>query len=314
MVPDYHPTWHELKARQQAERDAWLVREIDHNLNPLYDRVGDLGRAFRAALAQTGCREITDAYRRDCVALFTAHLEIDGFANTLIYGDRVFTNEDGHFATALEQTFDSRNHEGTHAIDFNRVAALHATPYNPHTRMILCPRDEILLMELKERNAIARSWLFHEILHGRISALDKDAQEKALQNHAATVLETRMAGAGADVRPLLHYYRDLSLREYEMMVPRRLAQYNGDLRFVALEDEDIACLSDSLGVKSFGGGPLDFLNFRKTPLNAEESTRLVAMERDFNVRAPVPFSQALADAGLDRAGFLALSLRPPKSP
>lgn len=314
MAPDYHPTWHELKARQQAERDAWLLREIDHNLNPLYDRVGDLGRAFRAALARTGCREMTDAYRRDCVAMFTAHLEIDGFSNTLIYGDRVFTNEDGHFATALEQTFDSRNHEGTHAIDFNRVAALHATPYNPHARMILCPRDEMLMMELKERSAIARSWLFHEILHGRISALDGAAQEKALQDCAATVLETRMVGTGADVRPLLHYYRDLSLQEYEIMVPRRLAQYGGDLRFVMLEDEDILSLSDSLGLKTFGAGPSDFARFRSPPLNADEAARLAAMERDFNVGTPVSFSRALADAGLDRDSFLKLSLSVPKTP
>jgi hypothetical protein len=282
----------------------------DYELAPLYDRAGALGRAFLSALSASNVRETIDHTYLVAVARFNAHKEIDGFENTITYGARALGNHDGVFKESLSQIFNSRNHEGTHAIDFNRCAALHLTGFNPHSRFLLLPEDEIRLMEMKERNAMSRAWLLDRVAAGDLPADNPAALQDALYTHAQTVLENTVLTQGS----ALDYYRALALLEYEAMVPKRIRQYGDRAVFVTLSDRDWLEIGRSFSVpgvtlSTFGSGPADLARFNGPPLDSalKDCVRTLYAELPLP-RDPVPFGSALAACGLTRRRFLAQSL------
>lgn len=291
--------WSELTVAQQDERDLWLRGTLSA-FDPLYARLGSLRQAFMDAFYASGCREITDQFMADPVARFRSHLEIDGFQNENIFGDRALRQGD------LARIFATINHERKHAIQFNEVAALHATPFNPKTRIVLAPADELCIMEAKEADAMSWAWLLQQIVDGKISATDPAAQEQALQGHVRHVLETEIINDSTGLTALT-YYRDLALSQYESILAARRQQYGpGGLVFVRLGVDDLAAFGASIGLRSFAG------HFETPPLLHRQSIRLAAMNAINGVLVDRPtLSQALAETGQTQSSFMALSRTPP---
>lgn len=300
MINNGAMPWSELTAAQQDHRDAWLHGVLLPRFDPLYAQLGPLRQAFMAAFHASGCHETTNQFMADPVARFCSHLEIDGFQNENIFGDRALRHGD------LTRIFATINHERKHAIQFNEVAALHATPFNPKTRIVLAPAEELRIMEAKEADAISWAWLVQSIVNGKISATDLTAQQTALQNHARDVLETEIVNDTTGLTALT-YYRDLALSQYESILATRRQQYGpGGLIFVRLGAEDLAAFGASIGLRSFAG------DFQTPPLLHRQSARLAAMNDAHEIPEHLPtLSRILSDMGQTQADFMAESRRPP---
>lgn len=64
--------------------------------------------------------------------------------------------------TTFARLFRGKVHEIVHAAAMGKSPALHASPWNPATNVILCPRDFVRVMLLSERDAYAKeAWLCH---------------------------------------------------------------------------------------------------------------------------------------------------------
>ncbi|MGZ9108930.1 MAG: hypothetical protein ACXW4B_08945 [Micavibrio sp.] len=293
----FRTSWDSVNARQQAERDLWLRDEL-RGLSGLYQRLGNFGSRFLREFAALGCAESIDL-QLSARASFQAHHTTKGFINKIIYSTAVLDD--------VEALFSSRTHEGIHAIQFGRSAAAHATPFNVGTKIMLCPRDAVLLEELKERDAFAKQRLLDKMLtDDRYAASNVTFLENELQDYARTILRTLQWN---DEMTFLDYYRGKAMGEYETrMASRHKAE--GDIVYVRLEPEDILGIGDSLGLHSFGTSPADAMTWQR-PLTAAQETRLDALNRTLGIadeRVLPTLGQALAGQGLTRTSFLRQSL------
>lgn len=146
----------DASARQEALRQE--LRLFDRWLNGLCDPdAGDVGSAFRAAFAATGCTEDVSADTGDAEAYFNAFSRVPGedrftFTNKIVYGPAALDERGNLFA--------ARCHESLHAIQYSRAPIMHAVPYNTGAPVLLCPRDFALLVQLTERDTFAKqTWL-----------------------------------------------------------------------------------------------------------------------------------------------------------
>lgn len=289
---DLKTSWDAFNARQQIARDRWL-RGTLNGLSGLYARLGIIGARFLQDFAATGCVESVDL-QLSARASFQAHHRTQGFINKIFYSVGVLPDE-----AAL---FSSRTHEAIHAIQFSRAAAAHATPFNAAAKIMLCPRDAVLLEELKERDAFSKQWLLDKMANDPgYAALDPGALEQDLREHAACVLQSLRWN---DAMSFLDYYRGKALDEYETVMAAR-HEAEPDLVYVRLEPEDILSIGGSLRLQSFDAG------WSSVPLTPEQETRLAALNRVFGIddEGNLPtLGQALRMRGTDRAAFLAASL------
>lgn len=293
----FRTSWESVNERQQAERDAWLHDELN-GLSGLYSRLGLVGRRFLQDFAATSCAESVNL-QLSARASFQAHHTTKGFINKILYSTNVLDD--------VKALFSSRTHEGIHAIQFGFSAAAHATPFNVGSKIMLCPRDAVLLEELKERDAFAKQRILDKMLaDDRYAASNMNFFESELQGYARTILRRLQWN---DEMNFLDYYRGKAMGEYEIrMADRHKAE--GDIVYVRLEPEDILGIGDSLGLHSFGTSPADAMTWRR-PLTPDQETRLDALNRTLDItdEGGLPtLGQALQAQGLTRAAFLARSL------
>lgn len=307
----FHESWKEFNARQQAARDAWLVHSLI-DLDDWYDRLGFVGQQFKAEFSTTQCTEAIDLDVRSRAAL-NAHYFLHGFMNSISYNKDVLDDP--------RELFSSKTHEAVHAIQFHRSAATHATAFNAHTKIVLCPRDAILLQELKERDAQSKQWLFNQMLDDYLAAPDGsyvppavDVLESLLRGTARIILETTHRYDG---QTFLESYRDMTIREYEGLLTDRHRD-EGDIIYVRLDPDDIIGVGDSLGLHSFGRNEAEARQWMvSAPLTAAQEGRLSAVHRVLGLdeaRVLPTLAEALQAQGLTRAGFVAHSrAKPPES-
>lgn len=300
----FQDSWENFNARQQAERDQWLVRAI-RELDDCYDSLGPIGKKFKSEFAATQCSEHIDLDANSRAALNTHH-KTKGFLNTISYNRSILAD--------AGELFSSRTHEAVHAIQFSRSAAAHAAPYNGRVKIMLSPRDAILLQELKERDAYSKQWLLDTMLDTSGPSRSRAALEEALHNHARTVLEDTRRFDGMT---FLESYRDMVIDEYQDMMAAR-HQAEGDIVYVRLDCDDIIEIGRSLGLHSFGRTPDEAAAWMvSASLTAAQETRLAAIYTDLgldNNMALPTLAEALAARGLTKAAFVAQSLaKPPES-
>ena len=288
-------SWGELNRRQQDERDAWLQRAITR-LDERYDQIGPLGKAFRDEMALIHCNEFVDPELPSRAAFHAHHLS-QGFSNKIYYSP-----------AALEMTqslFSSRTHEGVHAFQFGRCAATHATPYNGGSKIILCPRDGVLLEELKERDAFTKQWLLQR-LHEEpgYNAAPLEQWTRDVRHYAAGILESMDRQQDYS---FLDYYRDREIETYEGCMVRRYMREPG-LTFVRLALEDMWVVGGSLGINSFGDAPVDVARWANLrPLTPGQDGRIAVLNRQLGIAdetALPTLRQALLAVGLTPAQFL----------
>ena len=267
--------------------------------------IGPVFRNFRDSLIETGCINKHDKTIQ-AVSVFNAHASVDGFKNENLFGPRAFPDND----KKGNQLIRSRVHEGEHALQFNRVACLHADPFNPHTRVFLTPDDHVLLMELKERPAFAIEELIDGVLAGRIDPQDIQSMQDWVQDRVRHNLESVFV----DGCSRLDYYRDLALTEYERLIFTRMEEYNGDVLFATLEDEDITAIGRVFpGLDMFGNRPGTIAHLRKKDMNVDQVARCsdIASRLSLAKRTVYPFGVALANRGCSRESFLKQGLTRP---
>ena len=294
-------SWVALSERHRMERDAWLQGAITR-LDTHYDKIGALGAAFRDEMKLVGCGEFVDTELPSRAAFHAHHLTL-GFSNKIYYS-----------AAALEMTaslFASRTHEGVHAFQFGRCAATHATPYNSGTKIILCPRDGVLLEELKERDAFAKQWLLQRLYEeDGYNAQSPEQLTQDLRRHADGILESLDWRQGYS---FLDYYRDREIETYEGCMIRRYMR-EPNLVFVRLAPEDIWVLGGALGVNSFGDTPADVASRPNThPLTAAQEGRITTLNRQLGIQDETvlpTLRQALLAGGSSPSQFLHRSMRP----
>lgn len=268
-IPSLREQWiGHKKAREQLLSNA--IQTVDGWIESITDtEVGKVGRLFQQEVSLSGCRHeinIHHGNRAEYVSFSYGHST--GFANHIIYGPSA--EED------LSKLFSSKVHEATHALQKMRSAALHASPFNPNTQIVICPGDWIILDERCEQDAYVKQVLFNSLLAKHLPEVRRmtDGDPLSVKTferirldaadiNAAVIEAARQAldksfywdNPKAEYRFQNHYH-DFALKNYEAGMKLRSDNGESDLIFVRLEDEDILAIGDSCGPNSFGNGQL----------------------------------------------------------
>jgi hypothetical protein len=158
--------------------DAMLLRMVDiaaQWIDALDDpEIGPVGAGFAARLKQTGYEE-EFAVKKYTRALYNSYSVLSGdsgFHNSLLYGWLALTN--------LDELVCARVHESRHCMQMQETPALHASPFNPDTKVVLCPEDWLFLNERCEQSAYAGQVWFMSLL-ADLTQADSDLNRKILR-------------------------------------------------------------------------------------------------------------------------------------
>jgi hypothetical protein len=244
------------------------IRIVDGWLEKLTDPVhGQVGAAFKKAVAATGCTEGIDT-----------GLPYNATYNSFIYpprdGQHSFTNNiayGGVSLTSLEKLFAARVHEFIHALQYTAAPALHADPFNDATDIVLCPEDYVLRKERLEQDAYVKgAWLCRmaEVEHKEIAdtmnqcPLPLDAYAVAEKNTPTLADAFSRAAQSACTAPGKWFsdndqdfpatdaWADNALNEYRNIIASRLKS-GRTIVFVRLEDADIHAIGAAFGQNTF---------------------------------------------------------------
>lgn len=300
-------------------------------LDGWYEQSGALGREFRAALARTGVPEVIAAewFDNHAQAYFIMRRgHDDGFKQVIEYAP---------FMTEVsEDLFSVRAHEGTHALQAFRAACIHAHPGGSNNNKIyLRPRDKVWVWELLEKDAYAKACLlgtqFYVHSTGKAANSDLQPGSVALQRKTVEIVKKlldEIMVPATEYEPALsgkEYYNRAALGEYEdyaaaMAEIRKKTGAASALQmmkkhkfpipvYVRLEPQDIADIGASFGPNLFNEdicGP-DFTKLSLSP-HMEAAVKSMNERLEIEDEESLPtFGEVLAQNGLDRVEFLALS-------
>lgn len=295
------------------------------------DRVwGNIGALFTGEFKSTGCTQNIDVRYRGLAhyTSFSLAKKDGGFINNITYGPPAVED--------LAHLYSSMVHEQTHAIQKSKCAALHASPFNPGTRIVICPKDWILLQERCEQGAYTMQALFNSLLAESIPEIKdmsaKDALSvddfEALRNPAPYFVEAMREIAHKSLdksfysdnpnaeKRFRNYYHELSLDGYIAGIDSRLKDKE-NIIFVRAEPEDIAAIGDVTGFNLFGYDTPQPEFAAHPKLLAKTAKKLAETNLKLGIadESALPsLSEALAAIGLTRAQFLAASYAAPESP
>ncbi len=303
---------------QQLQRD---IQALDAWYQVLEDQPGDqLGRTFRKAFNEAACTEHVNTLNRSPYAVFTP-FDSEGFINRVSYGREV--------RASLQGLFVARNHEGIHAIQFNKAAAPHADLFNCRANVIIEPRDYLRMREFAEKDAYSKElWLASMAADkGLLNAQDeiysflpvsafKDIRDKsgdlptALVEAATQIMQKNVRislGGQQKSMQCRDAYQARALQAYANgLLARRLDLEAGNIVFARLQQADIKDVGDSFGpnLADYGGdsgtpADNDMTMENRIILNQIESWLGLGKRDDLPA-----FSEALASNGQTPAGFL----------
>lgn len=324
--PSLRTQWENHNKAQQALIRAGLDTAQSW-IEAATDRVwGNIGALFAGEFKSTGCTQNIDVRYRGLAHYTSFSLSKDkgGFVNNITYGPLAVED--------LAHLYSSMVHEATHAIQKSKCAALHASPFNPNTRIVICPKDWIMLQERCEQGAYTMQALFNSLLADSIpeikalsakdalSVTDFDAMRdpapyfvEAMRNIAHKSLDKSFYSDNPDAeKRFRHYYHDVSLDGFTAGVETRLKDKE-TIIFVRAEPEDIAAIGDITGFNLFGYGTpqAEFADHPALLKDTDEKLQKLNAKLGITDEATLPtLSEALAAAGLTRAEFLAASYSP----
>ncbi len=308
----------ELFAKALATVNGWIATAWDPEL-------GNIGRRFSEDVSKSGCREEIDLFLLHNVATFCAfslYREAMGFRNLIQYG--ALAEED------LARLYTSMVHEKTHAVQLLHSAALHGSPFNPATRIIICPRDWVTLMERCEQDAFAKQGWFGSLVAGDIpeirgmtrgQTLSVETFEEirarsenvaqALTEAARTLLEKKYwLDDPHNDETFRNYYHERALSGFKNAINARLDRNETDFIFVRIEPEDIEAIGNSCGPNIFGENGI-LPEFSQGPvLNERDKKTLAGINAKLGIgnEDDLPtLGEALAKLGLSRREFIASS-------
>lgn len=282
-----------------------------------------MGRRLENAMAETHCKERINIFHQSGVASYTAfslYQDDPAFINQLTYGP--MAEED------LGQLFTNMVHEKAHALQTKNCAALHANPYNRNTRIVLCPRDWLLIQEKAEQHAYVVQAFFASVIakefeemreltkYDVLSVDDVDTIRQQTFNLAEARVEAARQALGKRMAPYDDGNRDTfydsyhreSLKAYKTAMTTRWERGDYSTIFVRLEAEDIAAIGETLGMNCFGAeGVMDPDFETLAPLNEKNARALREMNHACGIvsESALPtLSEALASMGMTRQDMM----------
>lgn len=317
------------KAREQLLHNA--IQTVDGWIESITDaELGAIGCQFQQDVALSGCRhEINIHHPNRAEYVSFSYRHSTGFANHIIYGPSA--EED------LSKLFSSKVHEATHALQKMQSAALHASPFNPNTQIVICPSDWIVLEERCEQDAYVKQALFNSLLAKQLSEvrrmtdndplsvktferirLDASNISNALTEAARQALEKSFYwdNPKAEYR-FHHHYHDHALKNYEAGMKLRSDNGESDLIIVRLEDEDILAIGQSCGPNPFGDGQLlpEFTAKAKLMKSAQDKLDGILSTLKIKDESKLPaLGEILSRLGLTRRQFIEASYARPLLP
>jgi hypothetical protein len=256
-----------------ATAGEWIEGLVD-------PEAGDVGRSFSEAYAHTGCEQDLDPdfFTRACFNSHSIKLSDSGFHNNILYGSLAMKK--------LDVLFSARVHESTHAMQNKNTPALHASPFNPKTKIIICPEDWLFLQERCEQGAYAMQAWFSTLLADEAEDGGPDLAKKIIEGserepvainqfrrlrQEAGSLAGALVGAARESLTKNFYsdsgqydyykfadnYADSALTGYtQVMNVRRNERNETGFKFVRLSDKDreaaVRAIGSSFGPNCFG--------------------------------------------------------------
>ena len=321
---------------QKAREDfvAGAIKTAGEWIGSLKDpALGNIGRQFLDQVIRSGCKEKVDVSHTSSVAAYCSFsYDPRGFLNQVTYGAAA--------EESLVRLFSSKVHETTHALQKMLSPALHASPFNPDTKIIICPRDWVMLEERCEQDAYTKQAYFSSLLAPLLPEIRETMQRAPLSiedfekiRAAAPTIDQALTEAARQALNKSFYkndpdaeYRfknkiqDQALKNYEAGIALRRENNETGLIFVRLEPEDIAAIGASCGPNVFGTkGVLP--EFLANPVMLRDTQKKLAeINRSCGITDPdkLPtLSEALKKAGMTREQFIAQAdkhIPPPSSP
>ncbi|WP_435641367.1 hypothetical protein [Micavibrio aeruginosavorus] len=312
--------------------------------------LGAVGLDFLRRMTRTACAHIP-VQDLSCMAAYQSFIYppnpmTTGFNNHIAYGPSARTNS--------QLLFSAHIHEGLHALQKASAPALHASPYNPMTRIILCPRDWVTAQERCEQDAyVKQAWMnsllamhdasvFHtsrpdpmnvsmfastRLTYGNIFA--------TLHQAAKTVMNRNFfvhtPDNGEPAITFGDHYHTLALDNYKRIIEARVKNDGHNIVFVRMDADDILAIGHSFGPNPFARKnqmqcAQDFA--RPSRLSSDNKVALRDLNMDLGIvddRSLPTLREALESIGLSREQFLARTYTgfagyrgmitpPPKSP
>ena len=309
---------------QKAREDflANAIKTASKWIRSLKDpELGDVGRQFLDQTAKSGCKEKVDVSHTNSIASYCSFsYNPRGFLNQVTYGAAAEEN--------LIRLFSSKIHETTHALQKMLSPALHASPFNPDTKIIICPRDWVMLEERCEQDAYAKQAYFSSLLAPLLPETRETMQRAPLtveefekiRASTPTIGQAMIEAARQALNKSFYKndpdaeYRfknkiqDQALKNYEAGIALRQENEETNLIFVRLEPEDIAAIGASCGPNVFGekGVLPEFLAhpvmLRDTQKKLNEINRSCGITDSDKLPT---LSEALKKMGLTRQQFIA---------
>jgi hypothetical protein len=293
--------------------DAWVGGLTDPEL-------GDIGRQFLELAAKSGVKQEINIFFTSCLADYCSFNYDRGFVNEITYGPAA--------EESLPKLFSAKVHETTHGLQKMQSAALHASPFNRDTKIIICPRDWVTLEERCEDDSYTKQALFNSLLatflpevrdNTKGDALSVEDFEKiragapnigeALVQAARQALNKSFFWDNPDAeKRFRNNIQAQALKNYEAGIAMRRHEKETGWKFVRLEPEDIAAIGASCGPNIFGqNGVLP--EFLKNPVMLpDEQKKLAEIDKSLGItnadQLPT-LGEALKEIGMTREEFIA---------
>lgn len=254
----------EMLKRAMAFTTDWIRTRQDPDL-------GNVGEDFLRHFDNSRCRleiDPDETYIRASYCAFSYVKGKEGLLNKILIGLKAESN--------LDSLYLARVHENTHALEEKNTPALHAAPFNPRTRIILCPQDWLMLQERCEQDAFAKQAWFGSLIAGDLPEMVSgtkrepvpvgafiEARKKYGLNQAMVEMARFYANRkcytdnfnnGDYTYP--HSVHDSNLRAYRDAMNIRENRGEENLKFVRLGPKDreaaIRAIGSSFGPNTFG--------------------------------------------------------------
>jgi hypothetical protein len=304
-------------------RIALLPVQMQHNIHLVHrwlaglqdPQFTDIGHHFQQRLALAGFKTEVDPELRSTAAYcsFSLRQSDPGFINTIAFGR--------YAAEKPEVLFNAVIHESIHGLQKQEAAALHASPFNDinDNRIIICPRDWVLLEERCEQDAYAKQSWFNTLLaqqvpeswdsakNGALSA--KDFQSSRDQCGGDLVAGLRLAAQKAlhksfwsdndtSVYRFVHFIQNNALKNYRAAMNIRAERGQTGFIFVRLRPEHVYAVGQSFGPNVFGDTAQDPSLLLGTPMLKS------AIGTDYGTSTEERFQSLQQDLGLTDDGYL----------
>lgn len=310
------------KARDELIRNA--LRTTDQWIREIEDpELGNIGERFSADVERSGCKEEIDIFHNgiaDYIS-FAYGKTIRGFLNKIVCGPA--GEED------IAKLFSSKVHEKTHALQKMQSAALHGSPFNPDTKIIICPRDWVLLEERCEQDAYTKQALFNSILGQYLPEMREMTERDSLSIAVFDRIRARSpniheALVSASLQALgksfysdnpnspyqfRNHYHNHALNNFKAGMEQRKKFGETEWVFVRVEPEDILAIGTSAGLNTFGQNRDTMLPIflEHSNLQKDAQDKLNKLNEEFSITNELllpTLGQVLASRGLTRAQFI----------